>query len=295
MANHQETSTVHTVLGPIPSERLGITLAAEQLLRVVPGAQYAFDVVIDRAEVFDAIAARLVAFRERGGQSVVDAGGMFAGRDLPLYEALSRETGVHIIASTGQGAEDQLGGYFLTPQTNPPTPWPAERFAELYSAEATAGMVVPRVERRQAAGLVSVAVTASGATPTDASQLRGAARAAHASGVPLLVSAGADPIAELGIALEAGLAADRIAVAGAGSNAAALVERGASVVLTDPVDPLVTASPERVLLSTGTAVRSFGEAAPVADYAELLDRTPAELHEQLFAVNPLAFFAVKGA
>ena len=45
-----------------------------------------------------------------------------------------------------------LGGYFLTPQTNPPTPWPAEKFADLFAREVTEGMVVPRVERRGAAG-----------------------------------------------------------------------------------------------------------------------------------------------
>ena len=77
---------------------------------------------------------------------------MFHGRDVRLYEALSRSTGVHIVASTGMGPEEMLGGYFLTPQTNPPTPWPAEKFADLFAKEVTEGMVVPRVERRGAAG-----------------------------------------------------------------------------------------------------------------------------------------------
>ena len=31
---------------------------------------------------------------------------MFHGRDLKLYEALSRSTGVHIVASTGMGPEE---------------------------------------------------------------------------------------------------------------------------------------------------------------------------------------------
>ncbi len=77
---------------------------------------------------------------------------MFHGRDLPLYESLSRATGVHIVATTGMGPEEMLGGYFLTPQTNPPTPWPADKFADLFTEEATEGMVVPRLERRGSGG-----------------------------------------------------------------------------------------------------------------------------------------------
>jgi phosphotriesterase-related protein len=111
--------SVNTVLGPVDASRLGITLMSESLMYVLPGAQYAYDIHIDRAEVFDAIAAKLVAFKAAGGGAIVDATGMFEGRDLRLYEALSRATGVHIVASTGQGPEAMLGGYFLTPQTNP--------------------------------------------------------------------------------------------------------------------------------------------------------------------------------
>ena len=74
--------------------------------------------------------------------------GLFQRGGDALYEALSRSTGVHIIASTGMGPEELLGGYFLTPQTNPPTPWPAEKFADLFAREVSDGMVVPRVERR---------------------------------------------------------------------------------------------------------------------------------------------------
>ncbi len=52
----------------------------------------------------------------QGGGTIVDSTGMFHGRDLRLYEALSRATGVHIVASTGMGPEEMLGGYFLTPR-----------------------------------------------------------------------------------------------------------------------------------------------------------------------------------
>src|SRR4051812_22855413 len=114
------TATVNTVLGPVPAHDLGVVAVHEALLSVVPGAQFAPDVSMDRAEIFEALAAKIHEFREHGGGTIVDSTGMFHGRDLKLYESLSRTTGVHIIASTGMGPEENLGGYFLTPQTNPP-------------------------------------------------------------------------------------------------------------------------------------------------------------------------------
>ncbi|WP_285572744.1 MULTISPECIES: phosphotriesterase [unclassified Streptomyces] len=209
-----KTNTVNTVLGPVPTEELGVVSVHEALLSVVPGAEYAFDITIDRAEVFETLAAKLTDFRTHGGGTIVDSTGMFHGRDLRLYEALSRATGVHIVASTGQGPEELLGGYFLTPQTNPPTPWPAEKFADLFTQEVTEGMVVPRVERRGAAGLVATVSTPEGMTATDESLLRGAARTALGTGVAVSVRYGSEALHDLGVALDEKLPADRVVVAG---------------------------------------------------------------------------------
>ncbi len=225
---------VNTVLGPVPSHELGITAVHEALLSVVPGAQFAPDISIDRAEIFEVLAAKLRDFREHGGRTIVDSTGMFHGRDVKLYEALSRATGVHIVASTGMGPEEMLGGYFLTPQTNPPTPWPAERFAELFSKEITEGMVVPRVERRGPAGLVTTTADRSGMTPTEESLFRGAARAALNTGAPLSIRYGADALHDLGIVLEEGLRAGRVLVgdldrADADGAALEVAKRGAFV------------------------------------------------------------------
>jgi phosphotriesterase-related protein len=208
------SSTVNTVLGPVPARELGVVAVHEALLSVLPGAEHAFDVTIDRAEVFETLAAKLADFRSHGGGTVVDATGMFHGRDVPLYEALSRSTGVHIVASTGMGPEEMLGGYFLTPQTNPPTPWPAEKFADLFTKEVTEGMVVPRVERRGAAGLVATAATLDGMTATDESLFRGAARTALATGVPVSVRYGNDAVHDLEIVLDEKVPADRVVVGG---------------------------------------------------------------------------------
>lgn len=230
--------SVSTVLGPVPASDLGVVAVHEALLSVVPGAEYAYDISFDRAEMFEILAGKLTAFRDAGGRTIVDSAGMFAGRDVRMYEALSRSTGVHIVASTGMGPEESLGGYFLTPQTNPPTPWPAEKFADLFAGEVTEGMVVPRVERRGPAGLIAVTATRSGTTPTDESLLRGAARAALGTGVPMSLRYGADAPVDLEIVLDEGLPADQVVVGGldradavAAGWPAAVAERGSYVAL----------------------------------------------------------------
>ncbi|WP_284981787.1 phosphotriesterase [Arthrobacter sp. efr-133-TYG-118] len=204
--------TVNTVLGPLPASELGVVAVHEALLSVLPGAQYAPDISMDRAEIFEDLAAKLTEFREHGGQTIVDSTGMFHGRDLKLYEALSRSTGVHIVASTGLGPEEELGGYFLTPQTNPPTPWPAEKFADLFGKEVTEGMVVPRVERRAAAGIVAAIASRYGMTPTEESLFRGSARAAKDTGVPVSIRFGADALHDLDIVLDEQIGAARVLV-----------------------------------------------------------------------------------
>lgn len=235
-AQNPASRTVNTVLGPVPADGLGVVAVHEALLSVVPGAEHAYDVVIDRAEIFGILAQKLADFREAGGGTVVDSTGMFHGRDVRLYEALSKATGVHIVASTGMGPEGMLGGYFLTPQTDPPTPWPKERFADLFAKEVTEGMVVPRVERRGAAGIVTTAATRAGMTPTDESLFRGAARAALHTGVPVSIRFGADAVHDLDVVLDEGLAADRVVVGGldrrdAAGAAAEVARRGAFVAL----------------------------------------------------------------
>ncbi|MDN3904725.1 phosphotriesterase [Arthrobacter sp. YD2] len=238
VGQQSRSATVNTVLGPVPADQLGPVAVHEALLSVLPGAEYAPDISMDRAEIFETLAAKLTEFHRHGGRTVVDSTGMFHGRDLPLYEALSRSTGVHIVASTGMGPEEMLGGYFLTPQTNPPTPWPADKFADLFTREAIDGMVIPRLERRAAAGLVATAADRAGMTPTEESLFRGAARTAQAAGIPVSIRFGADALHDLDVVLEEGLAADRVLVGGLDRRDAVeagapleVARRGAYVVL----------------------------------------------------------------
>lgn len=315
---------VRTVLGPVPADDLGVVAVHEALLSVVPGAEYAYDIVIDRAEIFETLAARLRAFRAAGGGTIVDATGMFHGRDVPMLEALSASTGVHIVASTGMGPEENLGGYFLTPQTNPPTPWPAERFAELFAAETTEGMVVKRRERRGQAGLIVTTGTRDGLTPTDESLYRGAARAGASTGVAVAFQPGADPVAELELLLAEGIDPARVAVGGldrreAAPSAAAVAERGSFVLIdrvgspdsdrlndderAELVAELVAAGHrDRVLLSAGAIGVAKGQPDDARAYESVLvDFGPLLASHgvsdfdvrHMLTANPAALLAVK--
>jgi len=320
-------AVVNTVLGPVDARQLGVTLVSESLLYVLPGAQYAYDIRIDRAEVFDAIAAKLREFKAAGGGAIVDATGMFQGRDLRLYEALSRATGVHIVASTGQGPESMLGGYFLTPQTNPPAPWPAAKFAEMFGREVNEGMVVPRLERRAPAGMVATAVTLGGMTPTDGSLVRGAARAGATYGVPLFIRSGADALAEMQLAIDEVLKPERLVMGGMDRRDAvvkgwpmAVARAGVRLGIAHigSNDPLYLSDAERVglilelieagyadriLLSASATGVAFGEPGNDIPYSDVLTKFVPMLQAagvsqahiaQMLITNPAQLLSVNG-
>jgi len=212
--NLQEKNSgiVRTVLGPVLAQDLGVVLINESLLSVYPGAELAPEINMDKSEIFEVLKRKLNDFRRQGGKTIVDASGMFHGRDVWLYQSLSKATGVHIIATTGLGPEKLLGGYFVTPQTNPPTPWPAEKFAGLFTKEVVEGVVVPRVERSTAAGLVVSIASAEGITNEEKSLFRGSAQTARDTGVAVSVQHGADAVADLELLLAEGVDPSRVII-----------------------------------------------------------------------------------
>ena len=89
---------VATVQGPIDYECLGITDAHNHMwIDPVPGADPSSPVL----NQFDPILKDLVEYRELGGWSLLDCQPGGCGRNANQLLALSKESGVHIIASTG--------------------------------------------------------------------------------------------------------------------------------------------------------------------------------------------------
>ncbi len=49
-----------------------------------PGAEYAPEIDMDKSKIFEVLKRKLTEFRRLGGKTIVDASGMFHGRDVEL-------------------------------------------------------------------------------------------------------------------------------------------------------------------------------------------------------------------
>jgi predicted metal-dependent phosphotriesterase family hydrolase len=89
---------VMTVLGPVPHESLGLTDAHNHVwISGVPGA-YPASPVLDQ---FEPMLQELTEYRERGGHSLLDCQPGGCGRDGNQLAALSKASGVTLVACTG--------------------------------------------------------------------------------------------------------------------------------------------------------------------------------------------------
>lgn len=201
---------IRTVLGDVAPEALGVTYLHEHLIIDSP-------LVADRwphihlASLDEATdeAGRCAAV---GVRTMVDAMPCASGRDVVRLAAISRATGVNIVASTGLHTDKYYEGHRWTREE------PAEALAELFTADVSVGVdhydytgpTVRRTEHR--AGVVKVAML--GSTPSDRDRrLFEAAAITHAAtGVPILTHCeggmGAD--AQMALLSDLGVPLDRV-------------------------------------------------------------------------------------
>ncbi|MGW2378825.1 phosphotriesterase family protein [Streptomyces sp. NPDC001658] len=162
-------STVRTVLGDVPAERLGVCDAHDHLFLGSPRLPG------EELRSVSAARAELAAFRAEGGAGVVQWTPYGLGRRAADLPPLSRETGVHVVAATGlhqaghydEGTLKGLRG----------------RLAEVFVAELTGGIGASGVR----AGLIKVA---GGFHALDAHArwtMTAAAEAHRATGAPIAV------------------------------------------------------------------------------------------------------------
>ncbi|MEU3852970.1 phosphotriesterase [Streptomyces sp. NPDC029554] len=162
-------SAVRTVLGDVRPGDLGVCDAHDHLFFGSP--------LLPGQELRGAAAARaeLTAFREQGGGAVVQWTPYGLGRRAADLPALSRETGVHVVAATGLHQAAHYDEDTLTRLRG--------RLADVFVAELTDGIGTSGVR----AGLVKVA---GGFHALDAHArwtLAAAAEAHHATGTPIAV------------------------------------------------------------------------------------------------------------
>jgi predicted metal-dependent phosphotriesterase family hydrolase len=187
-------SMVQTVLGPIPAVGLGLTVSHEHLLCRPPGVvgDADPDLVLDDRE---AAITELAAFKAAGGNAVVEVTPVDYGRDLDGLVALSRRSGVHIVAATGLH-KDQFSAPYTSRMDE-------DQLADIFMSDLQVGVNGVR------AGVIKLGSSLDQITAGERKAFVAAALAQRATGAPitthteagrlgleqleLLVGAGADP------------------------------------------------------------------------------------------------------
>lgn len=192
----------HTVLGPIPAAKLGVTLPHEHLIvstdcwfqapTSADGEKFAAAPILLRnlgrirrtpfqnltnLQLNDpALAMReLRQFRQGGGSTIVELSLPGIGRDLSMLEAISRRTKVNIVAGTG---------YYVA-ATHPPE---VSRMTEDQIAEFMVGELRPATGGIPA-GVIGEIGTSQPITAAERTVLRAAAKAHKRTGAPISIHA----------------------------------------------------------------------------------------------------------
>ena len=163
--------TVNSVLGPIDTANLGVTLSHEHILVTSAGIQYVYPEFIDREGTIARGIADLTQAYGEGLRTIIDVTTIDLGRDIRMLEQVSRESGVNIICATG------------TWRDIPRVFWTADPdvIAPLYIREIEEGIEGTGIK----AAVIKVANDMGGVTPEGEIILRAAARAQKATGAPI--------------------------------------------------------------------------------------------------------------
>lgn len=191
-----------TVLGPVPAERLGITLPHEHLVfdfrdYFVPpttpaGWQVAqlpvslevlgtlrFDpfLLLDNLLHHDLelTVQELREFTALGGRTVVDPTNVSIGRDPLALKAIAETTGLNLIMGSGHYFEISLGGAFRA------------RTLDSITEEIVRDVTVGVGDTGVRAGLIGEVGTSSPVTENEEKSLRASARAQAQTGAPLMI------------------------------------------------------------------------------------------------------------
>jgi phosphotriesterase-related protein len=163
-ATHRRTAgVVQTVLGPLDASKLGFTLTHEHICRhpkASPGG---------KAGLVAKAVAKLEEARDAGIDTIIDATPFDVGRDVRFGQEVSRKSGMHIVACTGQ--------HFFAPDSY--NSRSVEEITELFIREIEQGIDDTHIK----AGVIKVAARSGVMTPAEAKVFRAAARASKATGI----------------------------------------------------------------------------------------------------------------
>jgi len=190
---------VNTVLGPIPTEELGIVAVHEHVGYGMPGSELDTKWWKTPEQRYEETVPKLRKFHEYGGGTFVDVTGICNGRDVDYYKSLSAKTGVHIVACTGFVGGDTALPFFERASV--------DYLTRHFVHEITVGIG----DTGSLAGVIKVGVSRGGRmTELDKRIYRAAARAALTTGVPILTHLAIDAENAIAIFHDEGLPLDRV-------------------------------------------------------------------------------------
>ena len=194
--------SVKTVLGPIDPEKIGTTSMHEHILWLTPGWQFAPEAgeIFDSKKIFDKIREDLIDYRSAGGQTIVDCSGIGLGRDVDFYAALSKASGVNIVACTGFWAERKILPYFALKDV--------DYLTDLFVRELTHGMGTTGIR----AGVIKVGNSKKGISAVEEKTYRAAARASRKTGAAIITHGVNFALRQLELLLSEGAQPDRIVI-----------------------------------------------------------------------------------
>ena len=168
-------TAVNTVLGPVPSSKLGITLIHEHLKAAWLGWEMDPFSGYDRKQAIADSIASMKEIRELGVSTFVDPLPMGLGRDPEFHAEVAQASGVNIIISTGLDAEARsMPPYFKVRTT--------DEIADVYVSDLTQGIGRTGIK----AGIIKAATGEAVITRHEGRALRAAARASIQTGAPIV-------------------------------------------------------------------------------------------------------------
>lgn len=165
--------TIRTVLGDIPADELGFTMAHEHILTHPQGSGSKAEIGHHLDSVEKAI-EMLVEFKAVGGGAIVETTPESWGRNTPGMVEASRASGVHVIACTGYICQE----HGMEPDI-------ADRSIDEIVGRMVRDITVGMDGTDVRAGWVKAGTAYMHITPNEEKVLRAAARAAASTGVCL--------------------------------------------------------------------------------------------------------------
>lgn len=178
---------INSVLGPVDTADLGVTLIHEHLLIGWAGWQWDHLAAMDRKQELDKAVDMLQELRGLGVQTFVDPCAIDMGRDPEFMAEASQRSGMNIIGSTGlYHSVMGIPAYYQGLSE--------EQLAELFISDITEGMCGSGIK----AGIIKNATNAGHVTEQEEKVHLASARAQVATGAPIITHT--DEAGPMGIA-----------------------------------------------------------------------------------------------